>query len=237
MRIRNRIYFMCRVMATIGLLLGLTQTAPAAAAPKAVVEEKLYKFDEVLEGEVLKHAFTIRNTGDADLVIESVRSSCGCTTVKKPDKIAPGGSDQIAIEGNTKNYGGYNFTKTIHVITNDPEQKQIELKIDGPVALFAEIKPIRVSLYGNVGEELSGESIITPQRKYPFKIVSAEPDDALKGKVDVGVSKKGNGYVVKVQNKVSHETRYRGKIIIKTDSPLRPQLDVHVYGRLNKKSS
>jgi hypothetical protein len=232
----KRIYFMGLMLGVLCALLGFAPIAPAAAAPKAVVDQKFFKFDEVLEGEVIKHAFTIRNTGDAELVIESVRSSCGCTTVKKPDKIAPGGSDQIAIEGNTKNYGGYNFTKTIHVVTNDPEQKQIELKIDGPVALFADIKPTRISLYGAIGENLSAESIITPQPKYPFKVISAEPEDALKGKVEVGVSKKENGYVVKVRNKVSREERYRGKIIVKTDSPLKPQLDLHVYARISKKS-
>lgn len=238
LKIQN--YRFCRTLPAavmIVFLLGLGSTLLAADTPKAKIEEMSYTFDEVLEGTVVKHTYTIHNTGKAPLVIKSVRTSCGCTTAKKPDSIQPGKKDEIVVEGNTRGYGGHRFQKTILVTTNDPEQEKITLKFEGPVARFAEITPQRISLRGNVEEDLSGQAVITPEPKYPFKVLSAEPDEELKDKIDIKIDKKDTSYTINIHNKVSEPTRYRGKIIIKTDSSLRPELELYVYAFIKAKSS
>ena len=47
--------------------------------------------------------FKFKNTGDAPLIINNVRSSCGCTIPKKPkDPIMPGKTGEIEVKYDTK---------------------------------------------------------------------------------------------------------------------------------------
>jgi hypothetical protein len=232
----NNFFFYYLIFGVVVCFFFFASNIMATGGPKAVFEEKVFTFEEVLEGEIVTHKFTIRNTGDAPLVIEQVRTSCGCTTAKKPDKIPPGGTDHIVVKGNTNRYGGRGFHKTIQVVTNDPEQKVTELKFDGVVARFAEIEPKRIGMSGVVGEKIAAATIITPTPKYDFKITAVEPNKDLKNKVDIQLSKHKKGYKVSVHNKVSQPSIYRGRIIIKTDSPLKPQFDLYVYCRIKAKS-
>jgi hypothetical protein len=47
-------------------------STPAGAAPKLVIESYTHDFGEVKGGTPLRYAFKIKNTGNADLVINSV---------------------------------------------------------------------------------------------------------------------------------------------------------------------
>ena len=236
--IKNNCVF--RYVMTIGMILffiGISSNLMAADEPKAEIKKDAYTFEEVIDGTLVKHAFVISNTGKAPLIIKSVQTSCGCTTAKKPEKIAPGQSDEIIVQGNTTGYGGHRFKKTISVVTNDPKQERILLKFEGPVARFAEISPTRISLFGVADEKISAEVAITPESKYPFKILSVEPDKNLKGKIELKLDRKEKSYTIKVLNKVSGSARYRGYITIKTDSKLRPELQLHVYAYIKPKAS
>lgn len=46
----------------------------ASKAPKAVAESGIYNFGTVPEGKTVKAEFTIKNTGNADLVVEKVKT-------------------------------------------------------------------------------------------------------------------------------------------------------------------
>ena len=75
--------------------------------------------------------FVFTNTGDAPLIISNVKSTCGCTIPKKPEKpIMPGESDKIQVKYDTKRIG--KFTKTITLTTNSAEKTKI-LTIKGEV--------------------------------------------------------------------------------------------------------
>ena len=66
-------------------------------------------YGKILQGDNGTVDFKFTNTGDRDLKINKVRSSCGCTIPKKPDSlIAPGVSDLIhkGIQNNSENYWG-----------------------------------------------------------------------------------------------------------------------------------
>lgn len=214
-----------------------TSDSAAADPPKAVFEKTAFNFKEVLEGEIVEHAYSVRNSGKSPLVIKSVRTSCGCTTAKRPDTIAPGESDQIVVKGNTSGYGGHRFEKVILVSTNDPGQKEIRLTLEGTVERFADIKPRMINLHGNVGEDLVKEVKIAPNAKYPFKILAVKPDDNLKGKIDLKLEENKGGYTINVHNKVAGETRYRGQVIVETDSPKKSRIELYVYCNVRKKPS
>ena len=49
------------------------------AAPRIRVEPEAFDFGKALPGKTLRKEFTLRNFGDAELVIEGVTTTCGCT--------------------------------------------------------------------------------------------------------------------------------------------------------------
>jgi len=104
-----------------------------AQEKKAKIEFKQIEIDY---GKINKNAdgtrvFEFTNTGDAPLIINKVKSSCGCTIPSKPSKpIMPGKSDKIIVKYNTHRVGP--FRKTVTVYSNAMNNVVI-LKIKGKV--------------------------------------------------------------------------------------------------------
>lgn len=95
-------------------------------------EEKVFDYGTITKGADGNHTFTFTNTGNSPLIIESVKSSCGCTVPKKPEaSIAPGASGSIQVRYDTKRLGV--FSKTITVTTNAGTNSVVALKIKGTV--------------------------------------------------------------------------------------------------------
>jgi len=103
-----------------------------------------FKQTEIDYGTINKNAdgtkvFEFTNTGDAPLIINKVKSSCGCTVPSKPtEPIMPGKSDKIVVKYNTHRVGP--FRKTITVYSN-AQPNVVILKIKGKV-----VDPNAVSL-------------------------------------------------------------------------------------------
>ena len=75
--------------------------------------------------------FKFTNTGNVDLEITRVRSSCGCTIPKKPEStIAPGKSDIIEVKYDTDRVGPIRKTITV---TSNASSSIVALKIKGEV--------------------------------------------------------------------------------------------------------
>ncbi|MBC8440422.1 MAG: hypothetical protein H8D87_12150, partial [Deltaproteobacteria bacterium] len=64
--------------------------------------------------------------------------------------------------------------KVIVVKTDDPEKKQFNLVVTGPVEKIVDINPESVYLKGNSGDTLEAVVNITPFEKYPFLILGME---------------------------------------------------------------
>jgi hypothetical protein len=67
-----------RIFSILALLLPVSFAVAAPsqtpAVPRVEIEKVRHVFDPVVEGAQVTHAFTVRNTGDAPLVIENVRT-------------------------------------------------------------------------------------------------------------------------------------------------------------------
>jgi hypothetical protein len=75
--------------------------------------------------------FEFKNTGKSPLTIQSVQTSCGCTTAEKPtEPVMPRKTGKIIVKYDTKRVG--NFTKTITIKT-DAQDTPIILTIKGNV--------------------------------------------------------------------------------------------------------
>jgi len=72
-----------------------------------IVDPYSWDFAQVKEGEVLEHAFVLKNESEETLTIKEVNTSCGCTASKVEKKILlPGESTGIEVRFNTKGYSG-----------------------------------------------------------------------------------------------------------------------------------
>jgi cytoskeletal protein CcmA (bactofilin family) len=118
---------------------------PGAAAkagnPKIVFEQTLYDFGTVDKGTKVEHHFLFRNAGDATLIVNNVRSSCGCTSVLLTSKeIPPGEAGSIKASFDSKGYQG-NVEKTITVESNDPSSPSVRLSLRGTVVSDITVTP------------------------------------------------------------------------------------------------
>jgi hypothetical protein len=102
-----------------------------ANAPKASFDNTEYLFGTATEGDEITHNYKITNTGKTTLHIRKLKSSCGCTAVK-PEKEALESGESTEIKAIFRTHGKTGKQmRTIDVITNDPSQPKITLKITG----------------------------------------------------------------------------------------------------------
>lgn len=106
-----------------------------AAAPKISVEPASFDFGKALPGKTLEKQFSIRNFGDADLVIEAITTTCGCTAGLMDDAhklLKPGTSGQLRVRLETRDYSG-KLVRSVLVRSNDPQTKLLEVKVEANV--------------------------------------------------------------------------------------------------------
>lgn len=102
-------------------------------AAQIVFTERVFNFGKMKQKSTVEHNFTFKNNGKNDLLIRKIRSSCGCTAVTPSETtIKAGGTSQIkAIFNSGTRVGRQN--KSITVITNDPKNPNIVLRVTGEV--------------------------------------------------------------------------------------------------------
>jgi hypothetical protein len=123
-------------IALLAALLAWGARAPAedkAMAPAIRVDPDGFDFGRALPGKTLSKEFALRNFGDAELVIEGVSTTCGCTAaIMAETKLAPGGSTQLRVTFETRNYVG-KVERQVLVRSNDPKTPVLTLKLSANV--------------------------------------------------------------------------------------------------------
>ncbi len=92
----------------------------ATKTPVIKWESTSHNFGKITKGKPVSYTFTLTNSGDEPLIIQSVKPTCGCTTDDySKEAIAPGKSGFVKLTYNAANPGAFNKSAT--VITNaDP---------------------------------------------------------------------------------------------------------------------
>lgn len=106
--------------------------AELAKAPVAEFSEKQFDFGTINSGDKASHSFKITNTGKSDLVLRNVKASCGCTAVKYDKVVKPGLSTDLQVNFDSRGKSGRQ-NKSITVITNDPKNSTVVLRVVGVV--------------------------------------------------------------------------------------------------------
>lgn len=90
-----------------------------------------HNFGKILQNGNGRFSFTFINTGKEPLIIQNVRSSCGCTVAKRPTApILPGDSSEITVKYDTRRLGGFHKNITV---TSNADNASVVLYIKGEV--------------------------------------------------------------------------------------------------------
>lgn len=107
---------------------------PRATGPVIRFDTTLHDFGTIPYGGDGHCTFRFTNTGDAPLIIESVKSSCGCLVPSwDRDPVLPGGRGNIRLRYDTRRIGP--FTKSVTLTSNAVNTPTLVLRIKGSVAM------------------------------------------------------------------------------------------------------
>jgi hypothetical protein len=132
------------------LLLAAAVALPSAradeekpAAPAIRVEPDGFDFGKALPEKTLRKEFVLRNFGDAELVIEDVKTTCGCTAaITAESRVPPGGSTRLLVSLETRGYKG-KLERQVLVRSNDPKTPLLTVKVGATVEAPPAPKPRR----------------------------------------------------------------------------------------------
>jgi len=72
-----------------------------AGIPKIGVDQPVFDFGDRNAGELVEHSFILTNRGEGTLLIDQVKTSCGCTVAQISSKnIPPGGTANLMLKLN-----------------------------------------------------------------------------------------------------------------------------------------
>jgi hypothetical protein len=106
----------------------------AVEGPKITFETEVIDFGNVAQGSEQIRTFKFTNTGNAPLIISSIKGQCGCTSIPDSwpkDPIPPGGTGTFQVKYDTTVRVGM-FDKKI-IITSNAVNGVAEVKIKGNV--------------------------------------------------------------------------------------------------------
>lgn len=134
-------------MKTLGTLLLVLCATLSINSQEFKFEQETIDYGKIIKGSEGERTFVFTNVGDAPLIIQSIKSSCGCTVPKKPENpIMPGEKGEIKVSYDTKRTGG--FSKQITILSNAITARKI-VKIKGLVSNVALLEKEKSILSNN----------------------------------------------------------------------------------------
>lgn len=121
-----------------------TPSNPAITkGPRLFVAQRIQDLGSMYEGDKTTVTWTLENRGDADLIIDRVNPSCGCTVVQLTDEekvIRPGVS--LALKADFDSTARRESqVKTISVHSNDSVESELKLELRVKVEVLFEMDP------------------------------------------------------------------------------------------------
>jgi hypothetical protein len=134
-------------MKTLGTLLLVLCATLSINSQEFKFEQETIDYGKIIKGSEGERTFVFTNVGDAPLIIQNIKSSCGCTVPKKPENpIMPGEKGEIKVSYDTKRIGG--FSKQITILSNAITARKI-VKIKGFVSNVALLEKEKSILSNN----------------------------------------------------------------------------------------
>ena len=107
----------------------------AGGKPNIAVATQRHDFGRVKQGAVVTTEIAVRNSGKKELKIESVATSCGCTSAQlKPKNIPSGGEGKLFIRYDSGSHPDKGpIERHIYIASNDPEKAEVDILITADV--------------------------------------------------------------------------------------------------------
>lgn len=206
-----------------------------AGAPQLQFAETTFDFGEIYQDAEVDHRFRFQNIGSGELKIAGVRSTCGCTAaVSSASAIPPGESGEIVVTFNSAGFAGP-ITRTIEVLSNDPERSYLTLQLTGQVKTVLTVTPPRLVFL--VYKEELPKSLppvqVEPNPGQAFEITRVESSSAsMKPTVTSLSPEQGRGYRLTVELDPSIPIGHRLKETVRlyTTHPQKPVVTVRIHG-------
>ena len=122
------------------------------------------------------HTFVIRNDGTKPLTLEKGETTCKCTLSSlASDEISPGESVEVRLEWTAREVGPtLQFAQTADIITNDPNNRTIQLVVKGQIIQSVMPRPDVLTMNGlSSGEDITvkGKIFAYKEVQQPLEIV------------------------------------------------------------------
>ncbi|MCF8302097.1 MAG: DUF1573 domain-containing protein [Bacteroidales bacterium] len=102
-----------------------------ADLPEITFKETEHDFRKVIRGEVVSYNFKFTNTGNGNLLISNVSTSCGCTVSEYPEEpISPGEEGYVTVTFDSKGRKGFQ-NKSVTILANtQPSRTVLRIKAE-----------------------------------------------------------------------------------------------------------
>ncbi|MCI0448852.1 MAG: DUF1573 domain-containing protein [Chlorobi bacterium] len=169
-----------------------------------------------LRGKEVVHEVKFKNTGDEDLKITSVGTSCGCSSaLVSSDLIKAGESGSIKFTFNGQAFG--QTMKSLMVSTNEKENNYHNIQISMNMIDPLSINPQSIITEGRVGEELKQIATITNSLDKEVDITELTSNTpVIKVTSDKMALGSGEAALLDILIKIYEESAINAAIIIKT---------------------
>ncbi len=166
------------MMKTLGIVLMAALTL-AAAAQTLTFEKEVHDFGDLTDSDTVSTTIKYSNTGDQELVINNVRSRCGCT-VGVPAKmiLAPGEESTVKVSFVAKGKRGKQ-RKPIMFQSNDPEQRTQTIYITANITTLWDFTPPTVdfNISDNSYQNTSDTFAVENRSDETLTVLSVEPQN------------------------------------------------------------
>jgi uncharacterized protein YdeI (BOF family) len=200
--------------------------------PVIFFENPDFNFGKIFKGQKAEHVFKFENRGKDILKISKVKTSCGCTAVMLTKKIIPPDkTGEIKATFKSGSFKG-NVTKSITVMSNDPNSPKYKLTLSGEIIEEISAKPRNIK-FGSIylGKKIDKTITIKSVTESNFKIKKITSSKPF---VKASIAEENKeGYIIKVTLKDNHKIgRFSGGIHLETDSTRQPKVTIPFFGEI-----
>ena len=115
------------------LLAALLAACSPGGEPQLSLETNRLELGDVPNGQIVTRDLSLRNDGDATLIVQNLSTSCGCTTATlEPMQLQPGASAALHIAFDSGAHGPDltgPMVRQIYITSNDPVQPELTLDL------------------------------------------------------------------------------------------------------------
>ena len=216
-----------------------------------VVGSTEYDFGTMERRGIRSHTFVVRNDGTEPLTIIRGETTCKCTLSSlAAGEILPGKSVEVKLEWTAKEVGpSLQFYQSADIISNDPNNRLIQLVVKGNIIQSVMPKPERLTMNGlssGEGVTVKGKVFSYKQTEEPLEILEVEfLEEAPEGILEISFKPlseeqvkqelkaySGQEMTVKLNPGLSPGT-FEFPVRLTTNLPDAPKVDVFLNGSVD----